>query len=118
LTDLLALCRTSATALYAAFPTITLDIPTARKQFNEEQGELQEAATGLFLLSRQPAWRIHVAAELADVLYTAMGLAEACGISPDDLAAAVVAKCAKNDAKRPENGYMALNSKIQKGVAK
>jgi len=112
MTDLLNLCRTSVVALYDAFPTVRLSIPTTRKQFNEEQAELQEAATKLgqlFALTEDESTRFipdfiadaiaparaDVAAEAADVLYCLMGILEACGITPDELEAATVAKCAK-----------------------
>lgn len=129
MTDLFNLCRTSVVALYDAFPTIRLSIPTTRKQFNEEQAELQEAVTTLeaarFWLPMTDAntddyraivhqMNADVAAEAADVLYCLMGILEACGITPDELKAATVAKCAKNDTKRPKNGYAAINDKIQK----
>lgn len=123
MTDLLTDLRRSASELYAAHD-LTLDIPTARRMFNEEQGELQEAATHYddlaafatysFYEDKEHKFRAAIAEEAADVLYTLMGLMAACGITPEELDAAARAKIERNDQKRTENGYAVVNGKIQK----
>lgn len=101
--DTLTRAYTSNRDLYAAFDIYPPSSRQAGRMVDEEAGELREALNA----GDDP---FSVGAEIADVLYTLMGVAHACGFSLEDIAGFVDRKCSINDEKRPDNGY-ALNEK-------
>ena len=101
--DILKRAYDSNAALYRAFGLYPSQVRTAGRMLDEEAGELRDGlAAGDDPLS--------IGSEIADVLYTLMGVVHACGYTLEEIANFVESKCAVNDDKRPETGW-GLNAK-------
>lgn len=95
----------STLAFYERFG-VELNVPDTIKVFQEEVGELIEAA-------ELGTDRDHIAEEAADVFVTAIGVCAASGVSVDQLIEQVYKVIAKNDAKTHET-HVFLDGKIRR----
>lgn len=91
LTDSLRALIQSTVDFYARFD-VTPELETATRVFQEEVGELIEAA-------KDGTNQLHIAEEAADVFVTAIGLCLASGVNTDMIIEQTHAVIAKNDAK-------------------
>lgn len=94
---------------YARFD-FHLEVPSATRVFQEEVGELIEAA-------HDGTNKDHIAEEAADVMVTVIGLCAAAGVEPEHLIQQVYTVIAKNDAKTHQT-HVVSDGKIRRRYPK